>query len=76
MSYAAAGAGKYDDLCTHVREQAMADAAIVIIRNGTKGDGFSVQCGGVGVYIETLASLPDYLEFVAKAMREQLKAAQ
>lgn len=37
------GAGKYDGLCTHVREQAEAAGAIVIVIAGTQGDGFSAQ---------------------------------
>ncbi len=38
------GPGKYDPLCTYVREQTRAKAAIVIIVGGEKGSGFSVQC--------------------------------
>lgn len=37
------GPGKYDPLCTHVREQAGAAGAIVIVLNGVYGSGFSVQ---------------------------------
>jgi hypothetical protein len=37
------GPGKYDDLCTVVRETAEAKAAIIIILDGNKGNGFSVQ---------------------------------
>ena len=39
----AQGAGKYDDLCTHVREQSQAGAAIVIVVDGNRGSGFSCQ---------------------------------
>lgn len=37
------GPGMYDTLCTVVREQAEARAAIVIVLNGNKGSGFSIQ---------------------------------
>lgn len=37
------GPGKYDDLCTYVREKSGAVGAIVIIVEGDKGMGFSVQ---------------------------------
>ena len=39
------GKGKYDDLCTKVREDAHAVAALVIVIRGNKGDGFSLQTG-------------------------------
>ncbi len=35
--------GKYDDLCTIVRESAEAETAIVIVLNGKQGHGFSLQ---------------------------------
>ncbi len=37
------GPGKYDHLATHVREQAKALGAIVIVFEGDHGSGFSVQ---------------------------------
>lgn len=43
MSKAEQGAGKYDDLCTYVREESQAEGAFVVILNGVKGSGFSVQ---------------------------------
>jgi hypothetical protein len=36
--------GKYDDLCTYVREQTKADGVVVIVVGGDKGHGFAVQC--------------------------------
>jgi hypothetical protein len=39
----AIGPGKYDDLCTEVREKSKAKGAIVIIFDGEKGGGFSCQ---------------------------------
>ena len=37
------GPGKYNELCTYVRLQAKAQAAIIVVINGDKGSGFSVQ---------------------------------
>jgi hypothetical protein len=37
------GPGKYDHLATVVRERAAAQAVVVIVINGARGSGFSVQ---------------------------------
>lgn len=37
------GAGKYDDLASHVREQTEAAAVLVIVLEGKGGSGFSAQ---------------------------------
>jgi len=37
------GPGKYDDACTAARLATGADACILIIVGGSKGEGFSVQ---------------------------------
>ena len=39
----ALGPGKYDDLCTEVREKAEAEGVILIVFNGNKGQGLSCQ---------------------------------
>ncbi len=54
------GPGKYDDLCTEVRERSGARCAIVIIFEGTHGPGFSCQGD-----ILSLAKLPRVLRFLA-----------
>jgi hypothetical protein len=59
------GPGKYDSLCTLAREQANADAAILIILNGNKGSGFSVQVHGA-----LRLQLPELLETVAADIRK------
>lgn len=41
------GPGKYDDLCTAVREAAEAEVAIVIVLGGNRGSGFSAQAEGL-----------------------------
>lgn len=57
--------GKYDDLCTYVREQTNAVAAVVIIIGGDKGHGFSVQA-----FADMSPQLPDMLEDIARRMRK------
>lgn len=54
------GPGKYDDLCTELREKTRAVGAIVIIVEGNQGNGFSVQ-GPLPV----VAQLPQMLRFMA-----------
>lgn len=54
------GPGKYDLLCTMARELARAEAAIVIILNGNRGNGFS--CQGTP---EVTAALPALLRHTA-----------
>lgn len=64
------GPGIYDDLCTHVREQTNAKAAIVIIIGGNAGTGFSVQSQGNPIDTR----LPDILETMAREIRASMKA--
>ncbi len=59
------GPGKYDDLCTHVREQAHAQGCVVIIFGGDKGDGFSCQAP-----LEITLDIPMVLRRVAKQIEE------
>jgi hypothetical protein len=54
------GAGKYDDLCTEARRKAKAEGAILIILNGEKGQGFSVQAT-----LDVLVRLPQMLRHMA-----------
>lgn len=65
------GAGKYDDLCTQVRAATDAELAAVIVINGTRGAGFSVQ----GT-LEAHAVLADMLEHVARTIRADLAALE
>jgi hypothetical protein len=60
------GPGKYDDVCTIVREETDATVAIVIVVGGSRGDGFSVQTSDLSL----MARLPDVLETIAKQVRE------
>jgi hypothetical protein len=62
------GPGKYDDACTAAREMAQAEAAIVIILNGNKGSGFSIQGdvkASASLTVEKVAAL---LQHVAAEM--------
>lgn len=58
------GRGRYDDLCAHVREEAFAHGAIVIIFDGIRGSGFSVQ-----VEESMRHKLPGILEHMAQELR-------
>lgn len=69
--YAAHGPGKYDDLCTYVREKAEAEGAIILIFNGNKGEGFSVQVRDG----ETVRRLPDILRRLARSIEEANETA-
>lgn len=63
------GPGKYDDLCTLIREQSKAKAAIVIIVGGDKGQGFSCQAEDPAY----LANLPAMLELMAQQIRQDVQ---
>lgn len=58
------GPGKYDDVCTHVREETQAQGVIVLVLNGKFGSGFSMQAD-----LETTANLPTILENIAAQIR-------
>jgi hypothetical protein len=59
------GPGKYDDVCTVVREMTGAACALVLVIGGNKGAGFSVQTTA-RIDPVTLASL---LEDMARQLR-------
>jgi hypothetical protein len=61
------GPGKYDDLATHAREASSADAVIVIVVNGDKGSGFSVQTNGTAAL-----KLPALLRILADAIEQDM----
>ena len=65
----ALGPGKYDDVATLVRERTNADGVAVIIFNGDRGTGFSIQAD-----LATTLSMPDILESVARQMRKDAEA--
>jgi hypothetical protein len=59
--------GKYDDICTMAREAAQADGVILIVINGNKGGGFSVQAPP-----EVLSLIPAMLMYTAKEIQDDL----
>jgi len=65
------GAGKYDNVCTAVREEAKARAVILIVLDGVRGTGMSVQ--GTG---PDLIRLPAILEQCAQEIRASFERGQ
>lgn len=64
----AEGPGKYDDIATYARVEADAEGVIVIVLNGHKGSGFSVQChDGIDPLL-----LADILLLTANQMRQSV----
>jgi hypothetical protein len=57
----AIGPGKYDTVCSQVREQTQAVAVAVLVFGGIHGDGFSVQTSDLAL----LAQLPRILRSTA-----------
>jgi hypothetical protein len=56
------GAGKYDELATLVRETTQAEAAVVLVGGGNRGDGFSVQLltnDAIGALLKLAKALRD-----------------
>lgn len=60
------GPGKYDDICTVVRVTTQAEAVIMLVINGSRGSGFSVQMHSRAMEPTELARL---LESTAEQIR-------
>jgi len=60
----AKGPGKYDDLATYVMEETDADVVLVVVLNGSRGSGFSVQAlaGGTLLLPALLRMIADNIE--------------
>ena len=69
----ALGEGKYDPLCTYVREKAKAKACIVIIMGGNHGHGFSMQAEEKVSSMEWVSEIPEVLRKVANDIENDLK---
>ncbi len=65
------GKGKYDDLCTYVRETTKAHSVIVMVFGGDKGTGFSVQAHDLVVI-----TLPKILRDTAQQIEDSFKKGQ
>lgn len=68
------GPGKYDDLCTVVRERSSAMMALVIILGGKRGSGFSVQAADYVQMMEHLSKVPAMLRTVADQIEADMAA--
>jgi len=69
----AIGPGKYDDICTMVRERVGIDdrqggGVFVIVVGGNRGNGFSCQCD-----LQTMTTLPDMLQHIVDQMRGDMR---
>lgn len=64
----ALGPGKYDDLCTMVKEQSQAEGVVLIIVGGNKGVGFSAQ-----LTAPQMVSLPLVLRNIADKIEEDYR---
>lgn len=62
------GAGKYDEICTKVREETKSNGVILMIIDGQHGSGFSIQAPGM-----VLLQLPGLLRFLADEVELDIK---
>jgi hypothetical protein len=60
------GPGKYDEIATKAREDAMAEGVVLMVFNGLRGSGFSVQASDPLIVLQ----LPEILERVAADIRK------
>ena len=67
------GPGKYDDLATHVRQEAGARGVVVIVIDGNKGAGFSVQ-GEADVIVRLPSLLRRLADDIAHDIKERGKS--
>ena len=65
------GEGKYDALCTQVRNKTRARGAMIIVVDGNKGSGFSCQ-----LTVEVMKTLPGILRQMADQIEQDKKAAK
>lgn len=64
------GPGKYDQVCTDVFAETEAKLVGLIVIDGKKGSGFSVQGD-----INNILKLPEYLRDIARQIDEQIKSS-
>ncbi len=64
------GKGKYDDLCTYVREKSKANAALVIVLGGEHGPGFSMQTHDPRYVIGVAAILRDVAQLIEDSLKK------
>lgn len=61
------GGGKYEDVCALAREATQAQGVVLIVMDGARGNGLSVQ-----LPLEKLILLPDLLRYMAKEIDKDL----
>lgn len=66
------GAGKYDDLCVDVLTKTNAECVVVMVVNGNRGNGFSVNSVNHKIVFE----IPEMLEHMAEQIRDCLPKAK
>ena len=64
----AVGPGKYDALCTKIREETKAQGVILMVFDGNQGSGFSVQAP-----LDLTFGLPAILRDLAQQIEEDMK---
>jgi hypothetical protein len=62
------GPGKYDDETTRVRQATQAEAVVLIVIGGNKGEGFAVQAP-----LRVTLALPEMLRDIADKMEADIK---
>ena len=65
----ALGPGKYDDLCTAARMMGRAESVVVIVLNGERGSGFSVQTTDPDFHRKLPRLLRDTADQIEASMR-------
>jgi len=65
------GPGRYDDLCTEIREKAEAEGVILLIFNGKHGQGFCCQ-----LPMPHTLMVPHLLREVADQIEEEMKGVK
>lgn len=65
------GPGKYDEICTEVRERLNALGIVLIVIQGDKGDGFEVQ-----VIPELAGTVADALALIVPTIRAEMNEVQ
>jgi hypothetical protein len=63
------GPGKYDELCTKVREETNADTVLVIVLGGVKGSGFSMQTREMKISVLVPAILRDTADQIEASLK-------
>jgi hypothetical protein len=70
------GPGKYDDICTEIRERTESTLCCLIIGGGNKGDGMSLQLvNDPSLILPTVMALRAVADQLENDLKEQIGAA-